>query len=76
MIINRDQVNFLRWNVQADTLVLSGCSEATLSLTVDSICDKHYLYSVTIDCDLVVGFYDYELKLGGASVKTGKISVR
>lgn len=76
MIIIRDRENFLRWPVEADTIVLSGCGDASLPLTVDSSCDEYYLYSVTVDCDLVAGFYDYQLTLAGDVVLSGQISVR
>lgn len=56
--------------------MILGCDDITLTLVEESVCDSNYIYAIEVDCSVPAAFYDYELKLLGVTVETGKISVR
>lgn len=76
MIIIRDQVNYWRGDVTADTLELKDCNNAEIALTVESTCGDYSLFSFTPDCDIPAGSHEYDLLDGETIVKTGFVTVR
>lgn len=76
MIIIRDQVNYIRLDVDVDSLELKDCNNAVIALTVEATCGNYSLFSFTPTCDIPAGSTNYELKNGASIVKTGFATVQ